>query len=37
MIRGNDFILNPNNLEEQFMLVEVFNWVVFTTKEKLGF
>ena len=37
MIRGNDFILNPNNLEEQFQLVEVSNWVDFTTKEKLGF
>lgn len=33
MIRGNDFILNPNNLEEQFQLVEVSNWVDFTTKE----
>ena len=37
MIRGNDFILNPNKLEEQFQLVEVSDWVDFTTKEKLGF
>ena len=27
MIRGNDFILNPNNLEEQF--VGVSDWVDF--------
>lgn len=32
MIRGNDFILNPNKLEEQFQLVEVSDWVDFTTK-----
>ena len=37
MIRGNDFILNPNKLEEQFQLVEVSEWVDFSTKEKLGF
>ena len=37
MIRGSDFILNPNKLEEQFQLVEVSDWVDFTTKEKLGF
>ena len=37
MIRGNDFILNPNKLEEQFQLVEISDWVDFTTKEKLGF
>ena len=37
MIRGNDFILNPNKLEEQFQLVEVSDWVDFTTKVKLGF
>ena len=30
MIRGNDFILNPDKLQEEFHLVEV-------TKEKLGF
>lgn len=29
MIRGNDFILNPNNLEEQFQLVGVSDWVDF--------
>ncbi len=37
MIRGSDFILNPNKLEEQFQLVEVSDWVDFSTKEKLGF
>ena len=36
MIRGNDFILNPDKLEEQFQLVEVSEWVDFATKEKLG-
>lgn len=37
MIRGNDFILNPDKLEEQFQLVEVSEWIDYTTKEKLGF
>lgn len=37
MIRGSDFILNPSKLEEQFQLVEVSEWVDFSTKEKLGF
>lgn len=36
MIRGSDFILNPNKLETQFQLVEVSEWVDFSTKEKLG-
>lgn len=37
MIRGNDFILNPDKLHEEFQLVEVSDWVDFSTKEKLGF
>lgn len=37
MIRGNDFVLNPNKLEEQFQLVEVSEWIDYATKEKLGF
>lgn len=37
MIRGNDFTLNPDKLEEQFQLVEVSEWVDYNTKEKLGF
>ena len=37
MIRGNDFILNPDKLQEEFQLVEVSDWVDFSTKEKLGF
>ena len=27
MIRGNDFILNPDKLQEEFQLVEVSDWV----------
>ena len=27
MIRGNDFILNPDKLQEKFQLVEVSDWV----------
>ena len=34
MIRGNDFILNPDKLQEEFQLVEVSDWVDFSTKEK---
>ena len=37
MIRGNDFILNPDKLQEKFQLVEVSDWIDFSTKEKLGF
>ena len=37
MIRGNDFILNPDKLQEEFQLVEVSDWIDFSTKEKLGF
>lgn len=37
MLRGNDFILNPNRMEDKFQLVEVTEWVDFNTKEKLGF
>lgn len=37
MIRGNDFILNPDRLDEQFQLVEVSEWKDYATKEKLGF
>lgn len=37
MIRGNDFILNPDKLQEEFHLAEVSDWVDFSTKEKLGF
>ena len=37
MIRGNDFILNPDKLQEEFQLVEVSDWVDFSTKEKLVF
>lgn len=37
MIRENDFILNPDKLQEEFQLVEVSDWVDFSTKEKLGF
>lgn len=35
MIRGTDFILNPDKLEEQFQLVEVSEWIDYNTKEKL--
>ncbi len=34
MIRGTDFILNPDKLEEQFQLVEVSEWIDYNTKEK---
>ena len=37
MLRGTDFILNPNKLEKEFQLVEVNEWSDFNTKEKLGF
>ena len=37
MIRGTDFVLNPDKLEEQFQLVEVSEWIDYNTKEKLGF
>lgn len=37
MVRGTDFILNPNKFEKEFMLVEVNEWSDFNTKEKLGF
>ena len=30
MIRGNDFILNPDKLQEEFQLVEVSDWVDFS-------
>ena len=30
MIRGNDFILNPDKLQEEFQLVEVSDWIDFT-------
>lgn len=33
MIRGTDFILNPDKLEEQFQLVEVSEWIDYNTKE----
>ena len=36
MIRGTDFILNPDKLEEQFQLVEVSEWIDYNTKEKLA-
>ena len=40
MIRGNDFILNPDKLQEEFQLVEVSDWVDFSTlkfeKVKVG-
>ncbi len=35
MIRGNDFILNPDKLQEEFQLVEVSDWIDFSTKEKI--
>lgn len=37
MIRGNDFTLNPDKLEEQYQLVEVAEWNDYNTKEKIGF
>ena len=37
MIRGNDFILNPDKLQEEFQLVEVSYWLEFSKKEKLVF
>lgn len=37
MLRGTDFILNPDKLENEFQLVEVTDWVDFNTKEKLGY
>lgn len=36
MLRGTDFILNPDKLEDQFQVVEVSAWNDFNTKEKLG-
>ena len=33
MIRGNDFILNPHKLQEEFQLVEVLSWVDFLQKK----
>ncbi len=35
MIRGNDFILNPDKLQEEFQLVEVSDWVDFSTKNTI--
>jgi len=37
MMRGTDFVLNPDKLENEFQLVEVADWTDFNTKEKLGF
>lgn len=37
MLRGTDFILNPDKLEKELQLVEVSEWSDFNTKEKLGF
>ena len=37
MIRGTDFILNLDKLEEQFQLVEVSEWIDYTSKEKVGY
>lgn len=37
MLHGNDFILNPLKLNDEFQLVEVSEWVDYNTKEKLGF
>lgn len=37
MLRGTDFILNPEKLEKEFQLVEVADWLDFNTKEKLGY
>lgn len=36
-IRGTDFILTPEKLEKEYMLVEVNEWTDFNSKEKLGF
>lgn len=35
MIRGNDFILNPDKLQEEFQLVEVSDWVRLFYKRKI--
>ncbi len=35
MIRGNDFILNPDKLQEEFQLVEVSDWIDFFYKRKI--
>lgn len=37
MVRGTDFILNPDKLDNEFQLVEVTDWADYNTKEKLGF
>ena len=36
MIKGTDFVLNPDRLEEQYQLVEVSEWTDYATKEKQG-
>ena len=36
MLRGKDFVLSPEKLEREYMLVEVSEWKNFDTKEKMG-
>ena len=36
-IRGSDFVLNPEKMDKEYMLVEVSEWTDFDTKQKLGF
>ena len=37
MLKGTDFILNPDKLETEYQLVEINEWIDFNTKEKFGF
>ena len=36
-IKGTDFVLNPEKMDKEYMLVEVADWLDFDTKAKLGF
>ena len=35
-IRGTDFVLNPEKMDKEYMLVEVSEWTDFDTKQILG-
>jgi len=35
-IKGTDFVLSPEKMDREYMLVEVSDWTNFDTKEKLG-
>jgi len=36
-IRGSDFVLSPDKMDKEYMLVEVNEWMDFDTKAQLGF